>query len=71
MPHTYLLEIVDQALETSENDEVLTFINIMTCVIVTAQEEASFAFAHFTSMEIQTYVAAVAIIFHTLVNVNT
>ena len=48
----------------------LTFINVMTSVIVTAQEKTSFAFAHFASVEIQAYVAAVSITFHTFVNVN-
>jgi hypothetical protein len=61
---------VDLTIETVENDEVLTFINIMACMIVSAQEKATFAFAHFASMKIQTNIAAVSIILHTLVHVN-
>jgi hypothetical protein len=56
--------------EITADDEVLTFINVMTSVIVTAQEESTFAFAHFAAVEVEADVAAVSIILHTLVNVN-
>jgi hypothetical protein len=48
----------------------LTFINVMTRMIVTAQEESRLAFAHFSSRKIQADVAAISIIFHAFVDVN-